>query len=302
MPFPNFDKCDEQLAEYKAMKQSLDTVCLTNGCPLSSRTTSLTAGPKGPLLLQDHALLDDLTHFDRERIPPRVVHAKGVGVHGHFECTHDISKYTRAKLFGEVGKKTEMFVRFSLVKAEPGHPDIMRDLRGFAMKFYTEEGNWDLVANNTPIFFVRDPMLFSQFIRTQKPHPRTSLREANPQWDFWSLREESIHQVMWLFGPRGTPYGYRHMNGYGSHTFKMVNAEGKAVYVKFHLKTNQGIKNFTRKQAADLGGKDPDWALRDLFNAIEEGNYPSWDMFIQVMTFEQAAVSTFNPFDLTKVW
>uniref|UniRef100_A0AC34GW65 Catalase core domain-containing protein n=1 Tax=Panagrolaimus sp. ES5 TaxID=591445 RepID=A0AC34GW65_9BILA len=178
----------------------------------------------------------------------------------------------------------------------------MRDLRGFAMKFYTEEGNWDLVGNNTPIFFLRDPLLFSQFIRTQKPHPRTSLREANPQWDFWSLREESIHQVMWLFGPRGTPYGYRHMNGYGSHTFKMVNAEGKAVYVKFHLKTRQGIKNFTRKQAADLGGKDPDWALRDLFNSIETGNFPSWDMFIQVMTFEEAAAFKWNPFDLTKVW
>jgi len=302
MPFPNFDKCDEQLAEYKAMKMKLDTLSLSNGCPMSNRTASLTVGPKGPLLLGDIPLLDDLTHFDRERIPPRVVHAKGTGVHGYFELTHDMSKYTCAKMFCDVGKKTPMFVRFSLVKAEPGHPDVMRDLRGFAMKFYTEEGNWDLVANNTPIFFVRDPIMFSQFIRTQKPHPRTNLRESNPQWDFWSLREESIHQVMWLFGPRGTPAGYRHLNGYGSHTFKMVNAEGKAVYVKFHFKTRQGIKNFNRKQVAEISAKDPDWAQRDLFNSIEEGNYPSWDMYIQVMTFEQAAVYKFNPFDLTKVW
>ena len=186
---------------------------LSNGCPMANRTTTLTAGRRGPILLQDIALLDDLTHFDRERIAPRIVHAKGAGVHGFFECTHDISQYCKAKIFSEVGKKTPMFTRFSLVKAEPGHPDVMRDLRGFAMKFYTEEGNWDLVGNNTPIFFTRDPMMFSQFIRTQKPHPVTSLRESNPQWDFWSLREESIHQVMWLFGPRGTPMGYRHMNG-----------------------------------------------------------------------------------------
>uniref|UniRef100_A0A914Q6B2 Catalase core domain-containing protein n=1 Tax=Panagrolaimus davidi TaxID=227884 RepID=A0A914Q6B2_9BILA len=252
--------------------------------------------------MQDIALFDDLGHFDRERIPPRVVHATGAGAYGYFEVTHDITQYCKASIFSEIGKKTPMFARWSLVKSEKGDSDVMRDLRGFAMKFYTDEGNWDLDANNTPIFFVRDPMLFTQFIRTQKHHPRTHTRESNPQWDFWSLRDESVHQVMWLFGDRGTPDGYRHMNGYGSHTFKMVNAEGKAVYVKFHVKTCQGIKNMTRHQACKMSAIDPDYSLRDMFNAIESENFPSWEMFIQVMTFEEAEKYRWNPFDLTKVW
>ena len=272
------------------------------GVPVWNRTSALTVGPRGPMLMQDAVYFDEMGHFDRERIPERVVHAKGGGAHGFFEVTHDITRYTKAKLFNSIGKCTPMFIRFSTVGGERGTPDTVRDPRGFAMKFYTEEGNWDLVGNNTPIFFIRDPFLFPSFIRTQKRNPQTNLKDPNAYWDFWSLRPESMHQVMFLFSDRGTPDGFRHMNGYGSHTFKLVNKENDAIYCKFHIKTDQGIRNLPSDRAQKLAGDEPDYAIRDLFNNIESGNYPQWTFFIQVMTFEEAAEHPFNPFDVTKVW
>lgn len=225
-----------------------------------------------------------------------------VGAFGYLEVQHDITKYTKAKPFEKVGKKTRLAIRFSTVGGESGSADTARDPRGFAIKFYTEDGNWDLVGNNTPIFFLRDPFLFPSFIHTQKRNPQTHLKDPDMFWDFISLRPETTHQVCFLFSDRGTPDGYRHMNGYGSHTFKMVNAEGKAVYCKFHLKTDQGIKNLPPSQAAALEGADPDYSIRDLYNSIAEGRFPSWSFYIQVMTFEQAEKYKWNPFDLTKVW
>jgi len=269
---------------------------------VGDKTNSLTVGSRGPILLQDHVLIDELAHFDRERIPERVVHAKGAGAFGYFEVTHDISKYCKAAVFGQVGKQTPIAVRFSTVGGESGSADTARDPRGFAVKFYTEEGNWDLVGNNTPIFFIRDPILFPSFIHTQKRNPQTHLKDPDAFWDFITLRPESSHQVSFLFSDRGTPQGYRHMNGYGSHTFKMVNAQDDPVYVKFHYKTNQGIKCFDRQQADNMSRDDPDFAIRDLYNAIAEGDFPSYTMFIQVMTFQEAEQFPFNPFDLTKVW
>ncbi|GFR66373.1 catalase [Elysia marginata] len=224
------------------------------------------------------------------------------GAFGYFEVTHDITKYCKAKIFEHVGKKTPLAIRFSTVGGEKGSADTARDPRGFAMKFYTEEGNWDLVGNNTPIFFIRDPFLFPSFIHTQKRNPVTNLKDPDMFWDFISLRPETTHQVSFLFSDRGTPDGYRHMNGYGSHTFKLVNKDGKAFYTKFHCKTDQGIKNLMADRAGDLSGTDPDYAQRDLYNAIDDGNFPSWTMYIQIMTFEEAERSSFNPFDLTKVW
>merc|ERR1712179_271026 len=256
----------------------------------------------GPILLQDHVFLDEMSHFDRERIPERVVHAKGAGAFGSFEVTHDISKYCKAKIFEKVGKKTPIAIRFSTVGGEKGSADTARDPRGFAMKFYTEEGNWDLVGNNTPIFFIRDPMHFPSFIHTQKRNPVTNLKDADMFWDFITLRPETCHLVSFLFSDRGTPDGYRFMNGYGSHTFKMVNAQDESIWVKFHMKTDQGIKNFTADKADHLAGADPDYSTADLFNAIAEGNFPSWSMKIQVMTLQQAEKFQYNPFDLTKVW
>lgn len=272
------------------------------GIPIGTRDASLSIGPNGPLLLQDHQLIDELAHFARERIPERVVHAKGAGAFGYFEVTHDISQYCAAKIFETVGKRTPLAVRFSTVGGESGSADTARDPRGFAVKFYTDDGIWDLVGNNTPIFFIRDPILFPSFIHTQKRNPTTHLKDPDMFWDFISLRPETTHQVMFLFSDRGTPDGFRFMNGYGSHTFKTVNKDGQAVYVKFHYKTNQGIKNLEVSRADELAGSDPDYATRDLHNAIARGEFPQYNMSIQVMTFEQAEKFKYNPFDLTKVW
>ncbi|CAL1265604.1 unnamed protein product, partial [Larinioides sclopetarius] len=258
--------------------------------------------PRGPILLQDTVYIDEISHFDRERIPERVVHAKGAGAFGFFEVTHDITQYTRAKVFSEVGKRTPIAVRFSFVSGESGSADSSRDPRGFAIKFYTEEGNWDLVGNNTPVFFIRDPILFPVFIHSQKRNPVTHLKDADMFWDFLSLRPESTHQVSILFSDRGIPFGYRFMNGYGSDTFKLVNAENEAVYCKFIYKSDQGIRNLSPEASRELAGTDPDYATRDLYNAIARGDFPSWTFYIQVMTFEQARTWRFNPFDVTKVW
>ncbi|KAK3773370.1 hypothetical protein RRG08_023249 [Elysia crispata] len=298
----NRDRCAEQMNEFKKTQAKPDVLTTGTGAPAGNKNASLTVGPRGPILLQDFVFTDEMAHFNRERIPERVVHAKGSGAFGYFEVTHDITKYCKAKIFEHVGKKTPLAIRFSTVGGEKGSADTARDPRGFAMKFYTEEGNWDLVGNNTPIFFIRDPFLFPSFIHTQKRNPVTNLKDPDMFWDFISLRPETTHQVSFLFSDRGTPDGYRHMNGYGSHTFKLVNKEGKAFYCKFHCKTDQGIKNLMADKAAELSGSDPDYAQRDLFNAIDDGNFPSWTMYIQVMTFEEAEKSAFNPFDLTKVW
>ncbi|GIY52223.1 catalase [Caerostris darwini] len=297
------DKAAEQLSDYKKSQEGkTETLTKASGSPIADKLNTLTVGPRGPVLLQDAVYLDEMAHFDRERIPERVVHAKGAGAFGYFEVTKDITRYCKANLFSEIGKKTPVAVRFSFVSGESGAADSTRDPRGFAVKFYTEEGNWDLTGNNTPIFFIRDPILFPSFIHSQKRNPVTHLKDADMFWDFLSLRPETTFQVTWLFADRGIPYGYRHMNGYGSHTFKLVNNENEAVYCKFHYKSNQGMKNLTSEEARALAGTDPDYAIRDLYNAIARNEYPSWTLFIQVMTFEQARTWRFNPFDLTKVW
>jgi len=298
------DHATNQLKNFAGSVKNKETATLTTsgGAPIGFKTASLTAGPRGPILLQDHVYIDETAHFDRERIPERVVHAKGSGAFGYFEVTHDITKYCKAAVFSEVGKKTPVAVRFSTVGGESGSADTARDPRGFAVKFYTEEGNWDLVGNNTPIFFIRDPILFPSFIHTQKRNPVTHLKDPDMFWDFISLRPETTHQVCFLFSDRGTPDGYRFMNGYGSHTFKLVNAEGKPVYCKFHFKTDQGIRNLDVGRAHQLTADDPDYATRDLYNAIVNQDFPSWTIKIQVMTFEEAEKFKWNPFDLTKVW
>ncbi|OZJ05069.1 hypothetical protein BZG36_02101 [Bifiguratus adelaidae] len=273
-----------------------------NGNPVDNNQTSLTAGPDGPVLIQDFHLIDKLAHFDRERIPERVVHAKGAAAHGYFEVTHDISHLTKAKFLNQLGKRTPVFLRFSTVGGEKGSADTARDPRGFAIKFYTEEGNWDMVGNNTPVFFIRDPSKFPDFIHTQKRNPQTNLADPDAFWDFLSLVPESIHQVTILFSDRGTPDGYRHMNGYSSHTLKLVDHSGKFRYVKWHFKTNQGIKNLTAEQAKALASEDPDYATRDLFNAIEKGDFPSWNAYVQIMEPQDVEKYRFNSFDVTKVW
>ena len=257
---------------------------------------------RGPVLLEDVNLLDELTHFSRERIPERVEHAKGAGAFGFFEVTHDITNFTAAKLFDKIGKKTPIAMRFSQVAGERGSADTVRDPRGFAMKFHTEDGVWDLVGNNTPIFFIRDPILFPSFLHSQKRNPVTNLKDANMFWDFITLRPESTHQVLFLFSDRGIPDGYRFMHGYGSHTFKLINAKGEATYCKFHMRTAQGIKNLDVQRAAELSASDPDYSTRDLFNAIGRGDFPSWNMFIQIMEMEDAEMAHVNPFDVTKTW
>ncbi|KAI9910990.1 hypothetical protein PsorP6_010890 [Peronosclerospora sorghi] len=282
------------------------TATTSNGAPIppTGLTASATAGPQGPIALEDFAFLDHMAHFDRERIPERVVHAKGGGGFGYFEVTHvdTISKYCRAKLFSRVGKRTPVAVRFSTVGGEQGSADTVRDPRGFAIKFYTEEGNWDLVGNNTPVFFIRDPILFPSFIHSQKRLPSSHLTNDDMMWDFLSLRPETLHQQTILFSDRGIPDGFRFMNGYGSHTFANVNAKGEVTYVKYHLKTDQGIRNLPVEKAAALAGSDPDYAIRDLYEAIRNKQYPSWTLYIQVMTPEEAAKETVNPFDVTKIW
>jgi len=263
---------------------------------------SLTAGNRGPVLIQDVHLIEKLAHFNRERIPERIVHAKGAGAGGYFEVTNDVTKYTKAKFLSKVGKRTEVFVRFSTVGGEKGSADAERDPRGFAVKFYTEEGNYDLVGNNTPVFFIRDPLKFPDFIHTQKRNPETNLKDANMFWDFLSLTPESIHQVTILFSDRGTPKSHRHMNGYGSHTFKWYNEKGEYFWVKYHFKTDQGIQNLTREEAERVKGTDPDHATRDLYSAIKRGDFPSWTLQMQIMTPEEANDYRFDIFDVTKVW
>ncbi len=273
-----------------------------DGKPYFENEDSMTAGPRGPVLLQDFYLHEKLAHFNRERIPERIVHAKGTGAFGKFTITGDMTKYTKAKLFSKVGNTCKVLVRFSTVGGEKGSADTERDPRGFAVKFYTEDGNWDLVGNNTPVFFIKDAKKFPDFIHTQKRDPKTNLKSPTMMWDYWSLNPESLHQVMILFSDRGTPDGYRKMNGYGSHTFSMINSKNERIWVKFHFKTQQGNKTLTGAEAEVLKGKDPDYAQRDLVEAIAKGDFPKWTLKIQVMTDEQAKKFKWNPFDVTKVW
>ncbi len=272
------------------------------GKPVEDDQNSMTAGWPGPVLMQDVHLLDKLAHFDHERIPERVVHAKGAGAYGYFEVTKDVTQWTKARFLSEVGKRTDLFVRFSTVGGEKGSADAERDPRGFAVKFYTEEGNYDMTGNNTPVFFIRDPLKFPDFIHTQKRHPATNLKDPDMFWDFLSLTPESIHQVTILFSDRGTPRTYRNMNGYSSHTFKWYNDKGEYFWVQYHFKTEQGIQNFTREEADRMKLADPDHATRDLYEAIERGEYPSWKLEMQIMTPEQAEDYRFDLFDITKVW
>ena len=284
------------------MKEKNKKLTTATGRPYFENEDSLTVGPRGPVLLQDHYLHEKLAHFNRERIPERVVHAKGTGSFGKFRVTNNITKYTKAKLFSKIGNECRVFVRFSTVGGEKGSADTERDPRGFAVKFYTQEGNWDLVGNNTPVFFIKDTKKFPDFIHTQKRDPKTNLKSPTMMWDFWSLNPESLHQVMILFSDRGTPDGYRHMHGFGSHTFSMINSKNERVWVKFHFKTQQGIKNFTGPEAEAMKAHDMDYSQRDLVNAINKKDFPKWALKIQVMTSEQAKKFKWNPFDLTKVW
>lgn len=284
------------------MKKNTEKLTTSWGAPVGDNQNSMTAGSRGPTLIQDVHLLEKLAHFNRERVPERVVHAKGAGAHGYFQVTNDVSKYTKASFLSEVGKSTPLFIRFSTVAGESGSADTVRDPRGFAVKFYTEEGNYDLVGNNTPVFFIRDAIKFPDFIHTQKRHPQTHLKNPNAVWDFWSLSPESLHQVTYLMGDRGIPATFRHMDGFGSHTFKWINAEGEAVWVKYHFKTEQGIKNLTEDVATRIAGENPDYHTEDLFNTIEAGDYPAWKLSVQIMPIEDADTYRFDPFDVTKVW
>jgi catalase len=283
----------------KWMKKKLTS---SSGAPVVDNQNVITAGKRGPMLLQDVWFLEKLAHFDREVIPERRMHAKGSGAFGTFKVTHDITKYTKAKIFSKIGKETEMFVRFSTVAGERGAADAERDIRGFAMKFYTEEGNWDLVGNNTPVFFLKDPLKFPDLNHAVKRDPRTNLRSALNNWDFWTSLPEALHQITITMSERGIPLSYRHMNGYGSHTYSLINSKNERTWVKFHLKTQQGIKNLSDQEAETIIGKCRESHQRDLLENIEKGNFPKWDMKIQVMTDEQAKNCKFNPFDLTKVW
>ncbi len=274
----------------------------TAGAPVVDNQNSLTAGPRGPVLLQDYQLLEKLAHQNRERIPERVVHAKGWGAFGTLTVTHDITRYTRAAVFSEIGKKTDLLMRFSTVAGELGAADAERDVRGFAVKFYTQEGNWDLVGNNTPVFFVRDPLKFPDFIHTQKRHPKTNLRSPTAMWDFWSLSPESLHQVTILFSDRGLPVAPMYMNGYGSHTFSFWNHSGERYWVKFHFKTMQGHRHYTNAEATEVVGKSRESYQEELFGTIERGTYPRWALKVQVMPELDAEKTPYNPFDLTKVW
>ncbi|MBA3016201.1 MAG: catalase [Proteobacteria bacterium] len=284
------------------MAKSKTVMTTSGGNPVADNQNSLSAGARGPLLLQDYQLIEKLAHQNRERVPERVVHAKGSGAYGTLTITNDLSKYTKAKLFSQKGKETPVFLRFSTVAGERGAADAERDVRGFALKFYTEEGNWDLVGNNTPVFFVRDPLKFPDFIHTQKRHPRTNMRSATAMWDFWSLSPESLHQVTILFSDRGLPKSYRHINGYGSHTYSLINAAGERFWVKFHFKTEQGIQCVTNQEAESIVAKDRESNQRDLYESIEGKNYPRWKVQVQIMPEKEAETYHLNPFDLTKVW
>lgn len=308
MPFQKAlrDATSNQLSDYYRKIRDDDerpSATTSSGNPVPNKDASLTVGKKGPTLLQDWVLIDELAHFARERIPERVVHARGAGAFGYFEVTHDITHYTAAKVFGEIGKKTPIAVRFSQVAGELGYADTVRDVRGFAVKFYTEDGIWDLVGNNTPIFFIRDAALFPSFIHVMKRNPVTHIRpDYDMFWDMMTSRPETIHQLLVFFSDRGIPASYRNMHGYGSNTFAFVNSFGRVYYCKFHYKTNQGISNLNSDQATKIAGEDPDYFIRDLYNAIANGNYPSWNMSVQIMTPEQAAACPYDPFDVTKVW
>jgi catalase len=272
------------------------------GNPVGDNQNSLTAGPRGPVLMADYQLMEKMAHFNRERVPERVVHAKGTGAYGKFTVTGDISKYTCAKIFAKVGNSCETFARFSTVAGELGSPDTARDPRGFAVKFYTEEGNWDMVGNNTPVFFIRDPLKFSDFIHSQKRDPQTGMRDNTMQWDYWSLSPESLHQITALFSDRGIPATLRNMHGFSSHTFSLWNEKGERYWVKWHFKTMQGIKTLTQAEANKIAGEDLDYHRRDLFAAIERGDFPKWRVMVQIMPERDAETYPINPFDLTKVW
>ena len=272
------------------------------GNPVGDNQNSLTAGPRGPVLMADYQLMEKMAHFNRERVPERVVHAKGTGAYGKFTVTGDISKYTCAKIFAKVGNSCETFARFSTVAGELGSPDTARDPRGFAVKFYTEEGNWDMVGNNTPVFFIRDPLKFSDFIHSQKRDPQTGMRDNAMQWDYWSLSPESMHQITTLFSDRGIPATLRNMHGFSSHTFSLWNQKGERYWVKWHFKTMQGIKTLTQAEANKIAGEDLDYHRRDLFAAIERGDFPKWRVMVQIMPERDAETYPINPFDLTKVW
>jgi catalase len=274
----------------------------TGGNPIADNQNSLTAGARGPLLMQDYQLLEKLAHQNRERIPERTVHAKGSAAYGTLTITHDITKYTKASVFAQVGKQTECLLRFSTVAGERGAADAERDVRGFALKFYTDQGIWDLVGNNTPVFFVRDPYKFPDFIHTQKRHPKTNMRSNTAAWDFWSLSPESLHQVTILMSERGLPRGYRNVNGYGSHTYSFINAQNERFWVKFHFKTQQGHRHWTNDEAAEIVANDRESSQRDLFEAIEKGDFPKWTVQVQIMPEKDAEHYRWNPFDLTKVW
>lgn len=272
------------------------------GAPVADNQNIQTAGERGPALMQNVWLMEKLAHFNRERIPERVVHAKGTAAFGTLTITNDITKYTKASIFSQIGKKTDLLLRFSTVAGERGAADTERDVRGFAMKFYTDEGNWDLVGNNTPVFFIKDPLKFPDFIHTQKRDPKTNLRSATAAWDFWSLSPESLHQVMILMSDRGIPKNLRSMHGFGSHTYSFINVDGQRHWVKFHFKSMQGIENFTNAEAAKIVGEDREYSQKDLFEHIEKGEFPSWKMCVQIMTEAEAKKYKHNPFDLTKVW
>jgi len=284
------------------MKNGKGKLTTNGGAPVHDNQNVMTAGPRGPMLMQDVWFMEKLAHFDREVIPERRMHAKGSGAYGSFTVTNDITKYTRAKIFSEVGKKTDLFVRFSTVAGERGAADAERDIRGFAIKFYTEEGNWDLVGNNTPVFFLRDPLKFPDLNHAVKRDPKTNMRSAKNNWDFWTLLPEALHQVTITMSDRGIPFSYRHMDGFGSHTFSFINEKNERFWVKFHFKTQQGIRNLSDEEAETLVGQDRESHQRDLLESIDKGNYPKWDMKIQIMGEKEGSECSFNPFDLTKVW
>ena len=273
-----------------------------SGAPVPDNDNSLTAGSRGPMMLQDTWFLEKMAHFDREVIPERRMHAKGSGAFGTFTVTHDVTKYTKAKVFSEIGKKTDVFVRFSTVAGERGAADAERDIRGFAIKFYTEEGNWDLVGNNTPVFFLRDPLRFPDLNHAIKRDPRTNMRSMQSNWDFWTLLPEALHQVTIVMSEGGIPAIYRHMHGFGSKSLSLYNEKNERVWVKFHLRTQQGIENLSDQEAEELVGKDRESHQNDLYCAIEKGDFPRWTLYFQIMTEEQARKHKDNPFDITKVW
>ena len=284
------------------MADNKDLLTTNAGAPVPNNNHALTAGPRGPMLMQDVWFQEKLAHFDREVIPERRMHAKGSGAYGTFTVTHDVTAYTRASLFAEIGKKTDVFVRFSTVAGERGAADAERDIRGFAVKFYTDQGNWDMVGNNTPVFFLRDPLKFPDLNHVVKRNPRTNMHSAKDNWDFWTLLPEALHQITVVMSDRGIPATYRHMHGFGSHTYSLINAENKRFWVKFHFKSQQGIKNLTDAEAQELIGRDRDSHQRDLYEHIEQGDYPRWTLYFQVMPEEDAERLPYHPFDLTKVW